>query len=145
MKCDVIIDAHGDEKIVIYARQTTPLIEDIRQLAEADGLELIGYRGRELLRLNPSDICCVCIIDNKLCAVCETETWQLKARLYQLESRLPAYFVKINQSCIANLNKVERFDAAISGTLKIRFPNGYTDYVSRRQVKLIKERLGISR
>ena len=52
-------------------------------------------------------------------------------------------FVKINQSCIVNVNKIERFDTSVSGTLKVSLKNGYTDYVSRRQLKPIKERIGI--
>jgi DNA-binding LytR/AlgR family response regulator len=82
-------------------------------------------------------------LDGKVCAVCETETLQLKQRLYEVEAMLPETFVKINQSCLANLRKVERFDASVSGTLMLRFRNGYTDYVSRRQLKFIKERLGM--
>ena len=76
-------------------------------------------------------------------AVCEKNKYLLKKRLYLLEEKLPESFVKINQSCLANIKKTERFDTSISGTLKIRFKNGDTDYVSRRQLKAVKERLGI--
>ena len=71
------------------------------------------------------------------------EKFEIKTRLYVIEEKLPENFIKINQSCIANINQIERFDASISGTLKIRFKNGYTDYVSRRQLKNVKERIGI--
>ena len=69
--------------------------------------------------------------------------FEIKTRLYVIEEKLPENFIKINQSCIANINQIERFNASISGTLKIRFKNGYTDYVSRRQLKNVKERIGI--
>ena len=112
-------------------------------MAESDQVGFIGYKDKEIISLDSSDIYCVSIIDNKVYAICEKEKLILKERLYILEEKLPGNFLKINQSCIANLNKVERFDASISGTLKLRFKNGYTDYVSRRQLKFIKERLGI--
>ena len=44
---------------------------------------------------------------------------------------------------IANLKKVEKFSAAFSGALQVNFKNGYVDYVSRRNLKNVKERLGI--
>ena len=52
-------------------------------------------------------------------------------------------FIKINQSCIANIRQIQRFDTSFSGTLRVIFKNGYTDYVSRRQLKAVKERLGL--
>ena len=76
-------------------------------------------------------------------AITEKERLRLKCRLYQLEEVLPEYFVKINQSCVANIRKVARFDTSVSGTLLIKFKNGYKDYVSRRQMKAVKERLGL--
>lgn len=143
MKCEITIDQNAEEKVVIYAKENTKLVQQIRQLVEASHVDLMGYNGKEIVTLNPADIYCVTVIGGKVCAVCEREHLQLKERLYVLEDKLPDCFLKINQSCIANTQKIERFDASISGTLKVRFKNGYTDYVSRRQLKQVKERMGI--
>ena len=61
----------------------------------------------------------------------------------ELEEKLPLDFVKINQSCLANIKKIERFSASVGGSLKVIFKNGHTDYVSRRQLRTVKEKLGI--
>ncbi len=143
MKCEVIIDNSNEEKVVIYAKENNRLIDEIKQFIENRHIEILGYKNKELVPLNPLDIFCITIIDNKIYAVCESENFLLKERLYTIEEKLPDFFIKINQSCIANINKIERFDASISGTLKLRFKNGYIDYVSRRQLKNIKERLGV--
>lgn len=143
MKCEIIIDPKQEERVVIYAKENNRVCKEIKQLAENSYTELFGYKGKEIIPLNPPDIFCVAVINNKIYAICENEKLLLKERLYTLEEKLPEGFIKINQSCIANLSKIERFDASISGTLKLRFKNGYTDYVSRRQLKSIKERLGI--
>ena len=143
MKCEVIIDPAAEEKAVIYAREHNEQIEKLKKLIEETGSTLTGWREREMVPLNPAEIFCVTVLDGKVYAVCETETLQLKQRLYEVEAMLPETFVKVNQSCLANLRKVERFDASVSGTLMLRFRNGYTDYVSRRQLKTIKERLGM--
>lgn len=142
MKLEIITDENCEEKIVIYQHNENPLTEKIKQLVE-ETEEIIGYKEKEILKINPYDIFCVTVIENKVCAVLKDETYQLKERLYTLEEKLPQVFVKINQSCIANIEKIGRFDASISGTLKLTFKNGWTDYVSRRQLKSIKERLGI--
>ena len=142
MKLEIITDENCEEKIVIYQNSKNPVTDKIKQLIE-ETEEIIGFKEKEILKLNPYDIYCITVIDNKVCAVCENETYQLKERLYTLEEKLPQVFVKINQSCIANIEKIGRFDASISGTLKLTFKNGWTDYVSRRQLKSIKERLGI--
>lgn len=143
MKCEIIFDSNAEEKVVIYARENSALIEDIKQLAEKGNLGLVGYNEKEMVTLNPFEIYCVTVMDNKIFAICEDESLQLKERLYSLEEKLPETFIKINKSTLANIQKIERFDASISGTLKILFKNGYVDYVSRRQLKTIKERLGI--
>lgn len=143
MKCEIIIDPNEEEKVVIRAKEMSRLVQQIRQLAEDSPVGLVGYNGKQIVTLDPADIYCVTVTGGKVCAVCEQETLQMKERLYVLEEKLPAYFLKINQSCIANIRRIERFDASISGTLKVRFQNGYTDYVSRRQLKQVKERLGI--
>lgn len=143
MKCEVIIDPSQEEKCVIYAKAQSPLVDAIRALAEEKSSDLFGYRDREIVKLDLSEICCFSVVDNRVCAMGDGVVYQVKERLYALEERLPKEFVKINQSCLGNINKMERFDTSVSGTLKIRFQNGYVDYVSRRQLKAVKERLGI--
>ena len=61
--------------------------------------------------------------------------------MVELEESLPDNFLKINKSCIANIDKIKSFDATITGTLAVNFKNGYRDYVSRRRMKSVKERL----
>ena len=143
MKFEIIIDAEHEEKIVIYAKKESRFTEEIKRMAERYSTEFWGYKGNEITRLNPFDIYYISVISGKVYAVCENDKFILKERLYTLEEKLPESFVKINQSCLANINKAERFDTSISGTLKIKFKNGDAEYVSRRQLKTIKERIGI--
>lgn len=142
MKCRIFIDKVHEEEILIYAHEKTKLVETIEQLVSDDAFELIGYKDREAVRLNTNDIVCFIAEDNKVYALTENEKLNLKFRLYQIEENLSENFVRINQSCIANINKIDRFDASFSGTLVVKFKNGHTDYVSRRQLKKVKERFG---
>ncbi len=143
MKCEIIIDPNCEERVVVYANRENDLVKEIKELTKQSSAALLGHLDGEITKLSPMDVSCISVIDNKVFAICDERQYQLKERLYTLEEKLPESFVKINQSCLANIKKMERFDTSISGTLKIRFKNGYVDYVSRRQLKSIKERLGI--
>lgn len=143
MKCRVIIDKEREQEVIIYAHERTRQVEEIEHLIRNCDFELTGYRGKNTVMLNPLQVCCFTVEDNKVYALTDNEKLQLKVRLYQLEEELGDSFVKINQSCIGNIKMIDRFDASISGTLLVKFKNGHTDYVSRRQLKTVKERLGI--
>lgn len=143
MKCEVIIDPQGEEKVVIFAKKENELTQEIKRLTMQSFTEILGYRDSEVIKLDIRDIYYITVISGRVYAVCESEKYLLKERLYSIEEKLPKNFVKINQSCLANLNKTERFDTSISGTMKIIFKNKDSDYVSRRQLKAVKERVGI--
>jgi len=119
-----------------------PLEQVIEKLV-SDNTELIGYNGKTAVRINLCEVYCFVTERNKVYAVTEKEKLLMKLRLYQLEEIADENFVKINQSCIANIRMKGRFDASVSGTMRVVFKNGYTDYVSRRQMKTVKERLGL--
>ena len=143
MKCTLIITDEHEEEVVIYARERTKLTNDIEVLVCGSVPELIGYKENEVVKLTSDLISCFTVEGNKVYALTDSEKLQIKLRLYQLEEMLFDTFVKINQSCIANIRKIERFDTSVSGTLLIKFKNGYKDYVSRRQMKAVKERFGL--
>lgn len=143
MKCTLIITDNHEEEVVIYAREKTKLIEDIENLIRDNAFELIGYSGYEAVNLRTDEVVCFLVEEGKVYAITDKNRFRLKCRLYQLEETLPENFVKINQSCIANIKKIERFNTSVSGTLLIKFKNGYKDYVSRRQMKAVKERFGL--
>ena len=143
MKCTLIITDEHEEEVVIYARERTKLTDDIEALVIGSVTEIIGYGENQAIRLKTDEVTCFMVEDSKVYALTDKEKYQLKQRLYQLEEMLPDNFVKINQSCIANIRQIKKFDTSISGTLVINFKNGYKDYVSRRQMKTVKERFGL--
>ena len=143
MKCTLIITNEHEEEVVIYARERTKLTNDIEALVIGSVPEIIGYGENQAIRLKTDEVTCFMVEDNKVYALTDKDKYQLKQRLYQLEEMLPDNFVKINQSCIANIRQIKKFDTSVSGTLLIKFKNGYKDYVSRRQMKAVKERFGL--
>ncbi|MBQ4572495.1 MAG: LytTR family transcriptional regulator [Clostridia bacterium] len=143
MKLQIVIEKNRDEEILIYAHEKTPLICEIEELVNNNFIDLKGYTENETVKLNLNDVYCFVTEDNKVYALTEKGKYRLKLRLYQLEENLNNNFVKINQSCIANIKKIDRFKATVGGSLTVIFKNGYVDFVSRRNLKKVKERLGL--
>ena len=143
MKYTLNLDKKREEEIIIFAHEKNELIESIEKLVQNDSVNLIGYKGQQIFKLDLKDIFCFTVEDSKIYAILEKEKLLVKQRLYLIEQMLDNGFVKINQSCIANIKKIDHFDASISGSLIVIFKNGYRDYVSRRQIKSVKERIGI--
>lgn len=141
MKCTLVIDNNTEEEIKIFAHKKTPLIERIIALAEGDEQVLVGKKDKMLYRIGTDEVVCFVSEGNKVFAVTDTDKLEIDKRLYELEKMYPDCFVRINQSCLANISKIKSFDASIMGTLVVNFKNGLRDYVSRRQMKTVKERL----
>ena len=141
MKCTTVIDPSREEEVCIYAHERTPLIDELERLAGA-AATLIGYREGSIATLSPAEICCVTTEQGRVFAHTAQQKWQLRTRLYALEAELGQGFIRINQSCLVNRTHIVRFETAIGGALRVLLTNGYRDYVSRRQLKTVKERIG---
>ena len=144
MKCRIVVDStRSEEEVVIYVKKNSEDAIKIKNFVENSEIELYGYYRDEITKLSTDEIYCFTIEGGKLYAVTRDIKYLLKLRLYQIESMLDENFIKINQSSVANIKKIDKFDVSIAGSLIVKFKNGYRDYVSRRQIKEVKERLGI--
>lgn len=143
MKINIFIDKNREEEIIVYAKEKNKLICEIEELVNNNSAQIIGYNDGEAVCLNSNDIYAFIVENNKIYALLENSRYFLKCRLYTLTESLPNNFVKINQSAVVNLNKIKSFDTKVSGTLVVTLQNEFTDYVSRRNIKNIKERFGI--
>ena len=143
MKVTTILDSSREEEIVIYARERNELIEKIEQLVSPKTAELVGFSGDSATILDFVKVTRFTVENGKVYAVVGENRYQIRRRLYQLEQQTPSCFVKINQSCLANIKHIVRFEAIFTGSLQVVFKNGDIDYVSRRNLKQIKERFGL--
>ena len=80
---------------------------------------------------------------NKVYALLDNKKYQVKSRLYQIEEKLTDKYIKINQSCIVNIDHIVKFKTMYNGFLQIVLKNNHVEYVSRSNLKLVKERFGI--
>lgn len=146
MKCKtVIIENEREEETVIYAHEGSAIAARIEALINESKFDLIGYCDKTMVKLSPDEIFAFTVENNKVVAICAKSKYETRLRLYEIIDNLNENFIKINQSTLINLTKIERFDASISGALLIVLKNGYRDYVSRRELKTVKERFGLKR
>lgn len=144
MKHTTIIDPHREEEVVIYVGKRTREIEELESYLDRMGAELVGYgEDGQILPLRPAEIHCFIVEDGRVCALTDREKLTVRLPLYAIEEMLTEDFVRINQSCLGSIRKIARFDASIGGALMVTFENGHRDYVSRRQLKNVKERMHI--
>ena len=142
MKFKLIIDSEKDEEIVITAHQRTGLIDEIEALVSSHTDRIPGYTEDQIHMLPVAEIECITVLDGKTYAIdSQNRQYRLKQRLYELEAQLPAVFIRINKSTLANENALERFTVTIAGSVDAIFKCGYREYVSRRCFAQIKRRL----
>ena len=142
MKLNVFVDKTQEERIDIYIKEKRQLVEDIENLISEENI-LLCYKNSEIYKVSFSEIILLAVENEKVAVFTEKDKFFIKERLYMAEEKLSSDFVRLNQSAIGNIRKIRKFDCSVSGTLKVTFTNGLTDYVSRRQVKAVRERLGL--
>ena len=141
MKFKLIIDKEKDEEVVATVHSRSPLIDEIEALISRHTDRIPGYMDDEIKMLSVAEIECITVLDGKTYAIdFENKQYRLKARLYELEAMLPAYFIRINKSALANEKALDRFAVAYTGAVDAVFKCGYREYVSRRCFAQIKRR-----
>ena len=143
MKFTVILNSEREDEVIVYAKEKNSLVKSIEDLVNGADNYFTVQNERGIKRITEKEAYCFYIEDKKVYALTEKEKLLLKMRLYSIEEKLSEDFIKINQSTVINIKKIQRFDVSVTGTLKVIMKNGYTDYVSRRRIKNVKERLGL--
>lgn len=143
MEYKLIIDKDKDEYLHILVHERNEMVEKIESLLGKSGQVILGYKDEEVFRLNIVEASCFFTDNNKIYSYFSNEKYLLKERLYQIETLLEDSFIRINQGCIVNINQIKKFETSIGGTIKVILKNGFEDYISRRNLKDVKGRLGI--
>lgn len=146
MRVEIQIDASCTEpKIIILTASMTDKINNIMNKLSEDSPPVIsGSKDDKIEVLDQADLIRVYANCGKIFAVTNKGEYTLRLRLYELEARLnPNQFVRISNSEIINLKKVENFDLSFTGTICVKLSNGTVTYVSRRYVSKLKKILGL--
>ena len=146
MKVEIKIDdSYIEPKILIL---TAAMTEDVNlilnKLSENTPQVISGCKNEKIEVIEQEDLIRIYAGSGKVFAVTDKGEYTLRFRLYEIEKRLNHnQFVRISNSEIINLKKVNNFDLSFTGTIRVELTNGTAAYVSRRYVSKIKKILGI--
>ena len=138
-------DSYTEPKIIILTAAVTEEVNAVLKKLSDDGPHIIsGSRDEKVEVLEQADLFRIYANAGKVYAVTGKGEYTLRLRLYELEECLDAKnFVRISNSEIINLKKVDHFDLSFTGTICVKLSNGEVTYVSRRYVSKIKKILGL--
>lgn len=146
MRVEIKIDSSCTEpEIIIMTASVTEEVNNIlRKLSEDVPQIISGVRDGKVEVIEQADLVRIYANAGKVFAVTNKGEYALRLRLYELEDRLDAdSFVRISNSEMINLKKVNHFDLGFTGTICVKLSDGTTTYVSRRYVSKVKKILGI--
>lgn len=146
MQVEVKINSEYPEPkvIILTASMTEEVNTLVNQLSEQAPQIISGSKDDKIEVIDPSELIRVYASAGKVYAVTEKGKYVLRLRLYEAEQRLDTrQFVRISNSEIINLKKVQNFDLSFTGTICVKLCSGDVTYVSRRYVSKIKEFLGV--
>ena len=142
MKFKLIIDKEKEEEVVATVHSRSALTDEIEALISRHTDRIPGNTEDDIKMLSVSEIACITVQDGKTYAIDTGNCrYRLKQRLYELEDVLPASFIRINKSALANETQLDRFAVTYAGSVDAVFKCGYREYVSRRCFAQIKRRL----
>ncbi len=146
MKFYLVLDENSEPSVTVKCKSVTPTVVKIEELCslEKDESELLyGYRDNEITPLDYAEVVCFFTRDGKVFAMVGENEYATKLRIKQVLELTDDTFIRINQGCVINIKKLEKFKASFGGALMVIMKNGYSDYVARRELKNIKRRLGL--
>jgi len=146
MKFKLVINKEAEEEVTAVVHERTEMTDAIEHIVMNDGQldELYGYSADVIKILKINEIESIFALEGTIyVSYSDGKQYLIKVRLYEIESKLPECFIRINKSAIANRRKIVQFDVQFSGAVDAVFKSGYKDYVSRRCFAELKRRYGI--
>ena len=134
------INDKTDECVTIECVKVTPDIESIRSYALTKGATLIGSVGEQIYQFKLADVLYFEAVDERVFAYTESKAFELKNRLYELESiYADKHFIRCSKSFVINLMKLESISPALNGRFMATMKNSEKIIVSRQYVPKMKQ------
>lgn len=146
MQIEISIDEkYKIPKIIIKTDKVTDEVTEVmKKLSEDVPKVITGFKEDCAEVIEPESIYRFYSSQGKVFAVTDNGEYTVRTRLYEIEEQMNLKkFVRVSNSEIINLKKVQKFDLSLAGTILVKFNDGTDTYVSRRYVSKIKKILGI--
>ena len=132
-----------EEEVIIKAKKMDQRVQALQEyLSTLEEKSLAFYKGTSEFFLNLDDLLFFETDGSGVVAHTSDQVYEVKLKLYELESGLPYYFCRISKSTIVNCRQIFSLDKSFSGTSKASFyKSSKWTHVSRHYYPILKERL----
>ncbi len=133
-----------DTEIVINSRSLTPEIEKIIATLRILDQQIMAVRNDEAYILDVAKIVYVESVDRKTFVYTESECFESKLKLYEIEQQLcQTGFLRVSKSCLVQLKFIRSLKAELDRKIRLTLENGEQIIVSRQYADELKHRLGV--
>ena len=133
-----------EDEIIVKCRAIDEDLMDLLNLLRQGGRKINGYRDGNIYPIDLSEIYYFEAVDQKVFAYCRKDVFEIKSRLYELETSLPPKkFLRAAKSLIINLSQVQHLSPDFSGRFEAELKNGEKVIISRQYVPELKRKLGL--
>ena len=131
---DVVIRAsERDAAVTKLMEQLADQPPDLLTVTDTDGT---------FLRIVTDDIISVSVRDKLTLLVTEGGSFTVRQSLQSLGDILdPGRFLRISRYELVNIDKIERYDFTVAGTLRLELSGGMETWASRRCIPALRKRL----
>ncbi|TFJ91852.1 LytTR family DNA-binding domain-containing protein [Lentibacillus salicampi] len=146
MKVNIDIDEkHTEPSITIKASEWSEELEEITAIIKRKNRQrLFGIESDQTVLLDPNQIDYVYAEKRRVFACMSNRHVEIRMKLYEVADVLAPYdFMRFSKSVIGNLNQIERFELSFNGNLCVYFHSGNKEYITRKYVTPIKDRLAM--
>ena len=145
MKITIEPIAEGqEEEIVIRSNSIDNELMELIYSLRAGRSRLTAYAEDGIVKLDSREVFYFESVDNKVCACCEKNVYEIKQKLYELEGIFEhTDFVRISKAMIVNVGKISKIIPTFNGRLEAVLKNGERVVISRQYVPDLKKKLGI--
>ena len=131
-----------EEQVIIQCYKVTEDIAEIIEFLKSRETTLAAYSDSQIYKIFLQDVFYFEAVDNKVFAYLENQVYELRSKLYELESIYEGKrFFRCSKSVIVNLMKIESIKPALNGRFTAKLTNGEATIISRQYVPKLKEKL----
>lgn len=140
------IEDFGETEITIKCQSISKEILDFINEYKLIDNRLWGILDKQSYILNLMDIYYIETIDNKVFAYTKDKVYEINHKIYALENMLPSkYFFRSSKSMIINISKIVSIKSLFNGRMQASLDNNESVIISRSNVILFKEKLGVGK
>ena len=133
------------DEIIIRGKELDEDMVRLINLLKAGKARITGYHNGTIRQLSPKEIYYFESVDNKVFAYCESEIYEVKEKLYEIEALYQhTDFQRISKSVIVNVSLIEFVSPMLGSRLEATLRNREKVIISRQYVPELKKKIGIS-